>query len=205
MNKYRAKHMRNKSRIQRFRKKHMMRKRRYLNMKPLVALVLMGSIAGTTAFLKTTNNIKNEFIVGEVIPEIKETFNYQNKVKEDVYFKNSGNVPIYIRAAITIKWKDNSGKILEESPIENVDYIINFSNSLNWLESEEGYYYYKTAIDENKNTDILIEECTQIRQYDDKFLEVSILAQGIQAEPNNAVEEAWDVNIVSDDINLGGE
>lgn len=206
MSRYRPKHMLVKNSPYRLKGKHMKEPDpKNLNLKPLVALVLMGSIAGTTAFLTSKNSINNEFVVGQVEPKIKETFNPQNKIKKDVYLKNAGNVPIYIRAAITIKWKDNEGKILKESPIENEDYLIEFSDSLNWLKSEEGYYYYKNAVDVNETTDILIEECTQIRQYDDKFLEVSILAQGIQAEPTRAVEEAWDISIINNDINLGGE
>ena len=149
--------------------------------------------------------IKNEFDIGIVRPEIIETFDSENNIKEDVAIKNSGNVPIYVRTAVVIKWKDNTGRILDVLPQKNTDYTISFSSSENWIESQDGFYYYKKILNVNDRTDVLIEECTQIIDYNDRILEVSIITQGIQAEPPNAAEEAWDINIVNNLINLGGE
>lgn len=176
----------------------------YKSIIPIV-LILMIVIGGTIAFLTTQNSIENSFVLGQVKPEIKENFNSANKVKEDVYVKNSGNVPIFVRTAIIINWKDKEGRVLDLPPAKDVDYSISFSTSTNWIKSQDGYYYYKNALDVNDDTDILIEECIQTREYEDRTLEVNIIVQGIQAEPANAVEEAWGVNVVTNCISLGGE
>ena len=171
----------------------------------LLVFLLMSTISGTTAFLTSKGSIKNEFVLGEVQTQIMETFNAKNKVKEDVKIKNSGNVPIFVRTAIVINWKDSDGKILNTAPEKDVDYTISFSTSQNWVKSSDGYYYYKNTLDVNQNTDILIEECTQIKEYEDRTLEVSIVTQGIQAEPEKAVKEAWDVDVINNCIDVGGE
>ncbi len=170
-----------------------------------IILILIIAIGGTIAFLMTQNSVENSFVLGQVKPEIKENFNSANKVKEDVYVKNSGNVPIFVRTAIIINWKDKEGRVLDLPPAKDVDYSISFSTSTNWIKSQDGYYYYKNALDVNDDTDILIEECIQTREYEDRTLEVNIIVQGIQAEPTNAVEEAWGVNVVTNCISLGGE
>ncbi len=177
--------------------KHMqMTNTRKINEKIISLVILLVCVVATTsAYLIIKNSISNEFIMGKVEPEIIETFKKENKVKEDVYIKNSGNVPIYIKTAIIISWKDKQGKILEVKPVENLDYIINFSTSENWIISNDGYYYYKKPITPNDITDILIEECIQTQEYDDKVLDVNIATQAIQAQPTKAVTESWNVNI----------
>lgn len=162
----------------------------------MIMILLIGVVLGTSAYIIIKNSIKNEFDIGKVKSEIIETFNEENKTKNDVYIKNIGNVPSYLRTAIIISWKDKDGKILETKPEENIDYSINFSNSANWIKSSEGYYYYKNILQENTTTDILIEECVQIKNYDDRILDVSIATQAIQAEPADAVMEAWNVDII---------
>ena len=161
----------------------------------IAIVMLIGIVTGTSAYLVLKNSVTNEFVVGEVKGQIIETFDKVNKTKTDVFVKNTGNVPSYIKAAVLVSWKDSDGKILETKPIENVDYSIDFSNSENWMKSKEGYYYYKNALDVGENTDVLIEECTQTKEYDDRTLVVTIATQEIQAEPDKAVKEAWDVNV----------
>lgn len=170
--------------------------------KILMFLILFTMVGQTTAYMMSKSSIKNEFEIGVVRPEVIENFDSKNKIKEDVYIHNSGNVPIYVRTAIVVKWKDKYGKILDTLPQKNIDYTISFSSSENWIKSQDEYYYYRKSVNANENTDILIEECTQIKEYNDRILEVSIITQGIQAEPPDAAEEAWDINIVNNLINI---
>ena len=44
--------------------------------------------------------------------------------------------------------------------------------------------------------DILLEKCTQIKNYEDRVLEVNIATQAIQAEPHQAVIDAWNVDVI---------
>lgn len=171
----------------------------------LIILLVVGIISGTSAYLIIKNSVKNDFVMGEVNPEIISTYSSENQMEEDVYVKNAGNVPIYLRVAVIISWIDNDGKILETKPEQDIDYSINFSASTNWLKSDEGYYYYKNILQVNENTDMLIEECTQIKEYDDKTLEISVATQAIQAEPAKAIEEAWNVDVVDGVLVLNEE
>ena len=161
----------------------------------ITIILLFCSVTGTIAYMIKQSSITNEFIMGEVKTQIIENFDSNNKTKKDVNIKNIGNVPAYIRATIVISWKDNEGKVLGEIPEENVDYSIKFSESSNWIKEEDGYYYYKKQIEPNESTEILIEECKQLKEYDNKILEVTIANQAIQAQPTKAMNEAWEKGI----------
>lgn len=165
-------------------------------------IMVISGISLTIAFLVRQDSTSNQFMLGVVTPEIIEIFDTENKVKRDVAIKNSGNVPIYIRTLITIYFKDNEGNVLADAPVGNLDYQLTLSTSANWILSEEGYYYYKTPINPDDLTDVLIEECKELKAYDDKILVVDVIAQAIQAEPEKAAEEAWNVNIVNNTLSL---
>lgn len=202
----RGRHIKGNGRVTNIKGKHAKsREYRLSNRKMIIqitTLLVICVVSVTSAYLIIQNSIINEFVVGRVNVEVIEKFNKKNKIKEEVCIKNTGNVPAYIRAAIVISWQDNEGKVLEIRPEEDVDYSIKFSTSENWILGSDGYYYYQNVVYENNITEILIEECSQIKQYEDKILVVSIAAQAIQAQPTKAVSEAWDVKVINDKISL---
>ena len=71
----------------------------------------------------------------------------------------------------------------------NVQYDTN-----NWLE-QDGIYYYTTPVAPGKMTDNLLQKDKSITEPTDKpegcHLEVTVLAESIQAAPSTAVEGAW--------------
>lgn len=160
----------------------------------MLVLVVCG-VSSSLAYLSRKTAVKNTFAVGNVQPEIIENFDPSAKTKSDVAVKNQGNVPVYIRAAITVYWQDVAGNILSEQPAESIDYTIELSSSQNWVQGADGYYYYKQRLAENASTDILLQSCRQIKPYADRTLVVDIAAQSIQANPPEAVTEAWDVTV----------
>ena len=159
----------------------------------VIALLSLGIIGVSVSILMRKSTKSNHFVTGTVTPKIKETFG--SGVKEDVYVKNEGNSPIYIRILINYNFVDSEGKILFETPILNNDYTITYSNSDKWILSKEGYYYYKNLLEPNEETDILIDRIEEIGHDINKLLDVNILVQSIQASPDSAVSEAWNVNI----------
>lgn len=166
-----------------------------------IAAVLAGTtLAFTVSYISKTSTLNNSFTVATLNPVINETFD--NTTKEDVYISNSGNSPIYVRVAILYSFIRTSGSLLSDIPVENTDYTVSLSSSTNWLHGSDGYYYYKNAIGANEQTDILVDEIRKLANYDDKRLDVDILVQGIQAEPSNAVREAWNVNVNDGVISL---
>ena len=167
----------------------------------VIAAVLVGSIAAlTVSDISKTNTRTNTFTKATFNPVINETFD--NVTKEDVYISNNGNSPMYVRVAIIYSFINTSGLLLSDTPVENTDYTVNLSSSTNWLHGSDGYYYYKNAIGANEQTDILIEEIEDLTNYNNKRLDVDILAQGIQADPSSAVIEAWNVNVNNGVISL---
>lgn len=71
-------------------------------MSHMMILLLIVVISGTIAYSMRKSSVINQFVIGKVKPEIIETFNQEDKTKKDVYIKNSGNVPIYVRTTVII-------------------------------------------------------------------------------------------------------
>ena len=168
----------------------------------LLIAIIVTIIAGTIAYHMVLNSRKNTFEQGFIKTEIIENFNSGNNIKENVLIKNTGNTPMYVRASILYLFENSDGQILDEKPVKDTDYTINFSSSSNWILSNDGYYYYKLPIEPGSNTDILIDNCKQIKEYDNKTFIVDIIVQGIQSNPSKAVIDAWGVDVKDDKITI---
>jgi len=168
----------------------------------IVLIFFICALLGTSAYLIIKNSINNSFIIGDVKTEIIQDLDINDKKTESVSIKNTGNIDVFVRVAVNIVWKDSEGVILNVNPKENVDYVINFSSSTKWLKSNDGYFYYKNMLQENTNTEILIDKIEQINYLNGKTLDINIAVQAIQAEPAKAVIEAWNVNVENSEIAL---
>ena len=175
------------------------------NRKAPVALVailvlLCCAVAGTVAYLVTsTGPVTNTFTPGNVSCVVEETF--ENGVKSGVTIKNTGNIDAYIRTAVIVNWADAQGNV-SGTPVKDTDYVMDLNIVTDekpdapWFKGSDGYYYCKTAIESGSETPVLIASCAKTtgagvpEGYD---LQVTILADGIQSEPSNAVAEAWKV------------
>ncbi len=175
----------------------------HLSKKQLIIItsivLLLAATMTTIAYLTKSSLAANEFEIGKVSNQIEEKF--QNNIKEDVKIKNTGNVPAYVRVAVIVSFKDENGVILYEKPVKDVDYELTLSTSSNW-QYKDGYYYYKLPVEANASTDILIKKCIELGNHTNKTLDVTIASQTIQAKPEEAVEEAWNVTIDNHNINL---
>ena len=151
-----------------------------------LALVLLVSAGGTLAYLFTsTDPVENTFSPAEMGIVIHEKF--ENNVKSNVYVENTSEVDVYIRAAIVINWKDDAGNVIAEVPTAS-DYALDI-NKTDWKE-DGGYYYWITATEKSVTAN-LINSAKPITQKAGYHLSIDILAQAIQAEPANAVTDAW--------------
>ena len=160
----------------------------------IVALVLLlvGAVGGTLAWMSAkTPAVTNTFEAGEVTTWVNEMFD--GSAKKNVSIKNTGTIPAYIRAAVVINWADAQGNV-SGTPVTGDDYTLDLGS--NKWKKIGSYYYYKEAVNPNKSTDNLIDEIkvaanvTPPAGYD---LQVTILAEGIQAMPETAIQEAWGV------------
>jgi len=166
-------------------------------------LVCVVGLSGTIAFLSTSSEtVTNTFVPGETEVEIEEEFD--GEVKENVKVENHSNIEAYVRAKIIVNWVDAAGNVSGTEPEEGPDKDYEMTLILNngWFDGGDGYYYYSEKLAEfdgveQSGEDItseLIERCEPKRANGEYVLQVEILAESIQAIPDDAVEDAWGVN-----------
>ena len=181
----------------------------------LTLVLLIGSGIGmTVGFLSTrTEPVQNDFTYGKVSCEVLETFDKENNryIKRDVRIKNTGNTSAYIRVLLVFTWKDADGNVYVNKPQINKDYQINPDLSQGWSIYPNSIgtfsYYYKYPVAAGDETPILIDSLSQIPGVvvpeNGKYaLSVEIVADAVQAEPADAVMNAWDGATVDEDGTL---
>lgn len=188
--------------------------KRVMKTKKPVALVailvlLCCTVAGTLAYLVTsTDPVTNTFTPAHVSTAVDETF--KNGVKSDVKIQNTGNIDAYIRVAVIVNWADANGNVYgggtPAASTEEVtgDYTISYNTDGSWKQIGDYWYYTKPVAADSLTEKALIESCAPVagRAPEGYDLQVTILADGIQSEPSNAVTEAWKVVKVGTNGNL---
>lgn len=163
-----------------------------------LAVVLAGcAVFATVAWLTQSDKTVNAFTVGNVSAAVNETFDVPYTTKENVCVENTGDVPVYVRAYVSIYLQKADGTILSRVPVQKTDYTITWGDEQNWNKQGEFYYYLKPVQPNTKTTD-LIKKVTDTTTQNGAFLVVDISTQAIQAEPTRAVEEAWQVTVDND-------
>ena len=178
----------------------------------LTLVLLIGSGIGmTVGFLSTrTEPVQNDFTYGKVSCEVLETFDKENNryIKRDVRIKNTGNTSAYIRVLLVFTWKDEKGNVYVNKPQINEDYQINPDISNGWSIYQNSIgtfsYYYKYPVAAGEATPNLIDSLRQtpgvVGPENGKYaLSVEIVADAVQAEPADAVTNAWDGATVGED------
>lgn len=169
----------------------------------LVSLAaLLFALVGTTLAYLTTSTLPvvNTFTPTSVPIEIEE--NLKDSVKEYVKVKNNGNIDAYIRVAVVVTWKDDEGNVSATVPEFSTDYTWD-NDDEKWVKHTDGFYYYTKKVGAGDTTEELFKNCklvvgvTPPTGYN---LSVEILAQSIQAEPEQAVKYAWGVTIANGSV-----
>lgn len=178
------------------RKKRLLRWNRQFVLLASIAVLLVGAVGGSLAYLTTnTPDVVNTFTPGEVPPSINETRPEDNgNVKKNVSVTNSGNVDAYIRAAVVVNWVDDEGNIVNNP--EGHTYAINYSKT-DWVDGEDGYFYYTKPVAANGQTGELISSAYPTAGTTYK-LQIEIMAQSIQSVPTSVVTDKWGVTVATD-------
>lgn len=173
------------------------RRRKKRSILPVLALILVlgASVGVTTAFLVTkTESITNVFEAGNTGIEVEETFN--GVTKSDVYISNTGNVPVYIRVALIPVWEDGDKNAVALNAELDTDLTITWGSE-KWKKGSDGFWYYTDAVGANGITENLIDSAvvnTDSEGYQKGYqVNLQVMAQSIQAEPDEAVESAWKI------------
>ena len=164
----------------------------------ILSLCLIFALAvGTTfALLKaSTDPVKNTFTAAK--SEIKIDEDVTGGQKKSIVVKNTGTAVSYVRVKLVMNWVDESGNV-SAAPVDITPSITD-----NWF-LKDGIYYYKmpVAANDGVTTNLLKDPIAQQNAPEGCHLEVTVLAESIQAAPSAAVEGAWTAVKVGSDGNL---
>lgn len=171
----------------------------------ILSLCLIFALAvGTTfALLKaSTDPVKNTFTAAK--SEIKIDEDVTGGQKKSIVVINTGTAVSYVRVKLVMNWvsDDENNPTISSEPVGITPVI----NKADWFLGTDGIYYYKKPVAAKGETENLLQEGSPITEPTDKpagyHLEVTVLAESIQAAPSAAVEGAWTAVKVGSDGNL---
>lgn len=158
----------------------------------ILSLCLIFALAvGTTfALLKAnTEPVTNTFTAAKSGTDIVEKLDGSQKTSIKV--QNTGTAVSYVRVKLVMNWVDENGNVSAEP--------VNITPSItdDWFE-QDGIYYYKTPVAaKDFTTNLLQTPITQDAAPEGYHLEVTVLAESIQAAPSTAVQQSWGVGVDS--------
>ena len=173
-------------------------KKKSLTLMVSLALVLAISVVGTVAYLVTnTDPVVNTFTPADYDIEINETL--ENGVKKNVTVTNDGEVPMYIRVALVVTWTDAEGNVIvkpEGASMTGIPTGDVVGKNGTWIKNGN-YWYYSKPVGANATTDEIIGEAKATGLTEGVKANLEVLVQGIQAEPDQAVIDAWGADVAS--------
>ena len=158
----------------------------------ILSLCLIFALAvGTTfALLKaSTAPVENTFTAAKSGTDIVEKLDGSQKTSIKV--QNTGTAVSYVRVKLVMNWVDENGNVSAEP--------VNITPSItdNWF-LKDGIYYYKMPVAaKGETTNLLQTPITQDAAPEGYHLEVTVLAESIQAAPSKAVTDSWGVRVDS--------
>ena len=164
----------------------------------ILSLCLIFALAvGTTFALLKANTapVTNTFTAAKSGTDIVEELD--GNQKKSIVVKNTGTAVSYVRVKLVMNWVDGSGNVSATPVNITVDY-----DNTNWFEQGGIYYYTKPvgpvdAKPNNVTTNLLQTPITQGTAPEGYHLEVTVLAESIQAAPSAAVQQSWGVGVDS--------
>jgi len=168
-----------------------------------VAAILGGS---TLAYLVTsTDSVENIFTPAKVTIELDEEFD--GNEKKEITVTNTGDIDAYIRVRLVNYWIYEETICAEYQPeslaVELAD---------EWFLGADKCYYYKYKIPAGETTPDMLKKPLVLKNMEvENFHGISnvvlrevveVFAEAIQANPEEAVEEAWPAVDVDTDGNL---
>lgn len=165
----------------------------------ILSLCLIFALAvGTTVALLKANTapVTNTFTAAK--SDIKINENVENGKKSSIQVENIGTATSYVRVKLVMNWvSDDDSKTISATP---VNISVNYDKT-NWFE-QDGIYYYTTPVapvsakPSNVTSNLLKTPIEQPEGAPDGYhLEVTVLAESIQAAPSKTVTDSWRVGV----------
>lgn len=156
-----------------------------------LCLIFALAVGTTLAYLKAnTSPVTNTFKAAT--SEIKIDENVENGEKSSIQVENTGTAVSYVRVKLVMNWVDGNGNVVSGGNLPEVAL-----NESDWFVKDGIYYYAKPVGPKDSTANLLKDPITQPNAPDGCHLEVTVLAESIQAAPSTAVEGAWAVKVVN--------
>lgn len=159
-----------------------------------LCLIFALAVGTTLAYLKAnTSPVTNTFKAAT--SEIKIDENVENGEKSSIKVENIGTATSYVRVKLVMNWVDGNGKVVSGNNLPKVT----LKEGSDWFLGTDGIYYYTKPVAPTGQTSNLLDgnPITQPNAPEGCHLEVTVLAESIQAAPSTAVEGAWAVKVVN--------
>jgi len=157
-----------------------------------LCLIFALAVGATLAYLKAnTSPVTNTFKAAT--SEIKIDENVKNGEKSSIQVVNTGTAVSYVRVKLVMNWVDGNGKVVSGGKLPEVTL-----NKSDWFVQDDIYYYTKPIGPKDSTANLLKDPIKQPEGAPEGcHLEVTVLAESIQAAPSTAVEGAWAVKVVN--------
>lgn len=160
-----------------------------------LCLIFALAVGTTVALLKAnTTPVTNTFTAAKSKITIEE--NTDNGSKSEIYVKNEGTATSYVRVKLVMNWVDDKENVVSGDNLPKVS----LKEGSDWFLGTDGIYYYTKPVAPNGGTTSNLLENNPIKEPTTEegkpagcHLEVTVLAESIQAAPDTAVKDAWKV------------
>lgn len=175
-------------------------KRRSAAVIAVAAAVALASVA--VAFMLRRAEVQSDFTPAVVTCAVHEKVNgaevtgsaASGSVKSDITAENTGSTTVFLRLRLSACWVDAEGKTTGTPSA-----LPQITLRQSWLDAGDGLYYYALPVEPGESTTALCEPIgmrtfvspTGVTVYQ----QVTVLAEAVQALPEKAAQEAWDVTV----------
>ena len=163
----------------------------------ILSLCLIFALAvGTTVALLKANTapVTNTFTAAKSEIKIEEKFD--DNQKTSITVMNKGTAMSYVRVKLVMNWVDDTTENIVSG--DNLP-TVELNKDDGWFEKGDIYYYKTPVAPKDLTANLLKDPITQTNAPEGCHLEVTVLAESIQAAPSTAVEGAWKVVKVGQD------
>lgn len=158
----------------------------------ILSLCLIFALAvGTTVALLVahTNAVTNTFTAAESGTHIEEVT--KDGVKSSIIVQNTGTATSYVRVKLVMNWVDDKENVVSGDNLPTVE----LNKDDGWFEQGDIYYYTKPVAPQDLTSNLLKSAIEQTNAPKGCHLEVTVLAESIQAAPSTAVQQSWGVDV----------
>ncbi|MGN1032715.1 MAG: hypothetical protein ACI4PU_04575 [Intestinibacter sp.] len=126
-----------------------------------------------------------------------------DKICNSIGFNIESTAPSFLRVKVETFYKDDGSNLTTEDTKADIGTIVGLKD--NWVDGNDGYYYYTKAVDQDtQGTEALlfadsikfeVKDDDDANEYQDKYIHAKVTAEMVQAK-YDAFKTAW--NVTSD-------